>query len=298
MRPRRSVRRRRRARAGSAGIDHILAFEQAGNPRLADSERAEDQGAVRDRLVARRAQAAREPPRCGGRPDGDSLRGRFICRTRGCRPKRMAHRAQRKFRSLKTWRQDTPAGAGGATFRAAAHDSKERPPARMGPPHRVGIRPINRFAQRDPHAARPRVPAHRPPLRQAPGPLARARRQVDLASRPDLRCSRRRRDPHLRAARRRGCHQHRKSHARARRPGRAHRRGRVAAAWRRRRRVPRPRWRARFRQFRHRLPPGDGGGRGLPDHRDLRRRRQPAQAADAAHPRPGRAHRRPRRERR
>ena len=34
-----------------------------------------------------------------------------------------------------------------------------------------------------------------------------------------------------------------------------------------------PDGRARFRQFRHRLPPGDGRGRGLPDHRHLRRRR-------------------------
>ncbi len=56
--------------------------------------------------------------------------------------------------------------------------------------------------------------------------------------------------------------------------------------------------RARFRQFRHRLPPGDGCGGGLPDHRHLRRRRQPAPAADAAHPRSGRADRRARGERR
>ncbi len=51
---------------------------------------------------------------------------------------------------------------------------------------------------------------------------------------------------------------------------------------------------ARFRQFRHRLPPGHGGRRGLSDHRDVRRRRLAAQAADEAHPRPGRAHRRAR----
>ena len=39
---------------------------------------------------------------------------------------------------------------------------------------------------------------------------------------------------------------------------------------------------ARFRQFRHRLPAGDGGGRRLPDHRDLRRRCLAAHTADAA----------------
>ncbi len=42
---------------------------------------------------------------------------------------------------------------------------------------------------------------------------------------------------------------------------------------------------ARFRQFRHRLPAGDGGGGRLPDHRGLRRRRLAALAADAADPR-------------
>ena len=39
---------------------------------------------------------------------------------------------------------------------------------------------------------------------------------------------------------------------------------------------------ARFRQFRHRLPAGDGRGRRLPDHGDVRRRCLAAQAADAA----------------
>ena len=43
--------------------------------------------------------------------------------------------------------------------------------------------------------------------------------------------------------------------------------------------------RARFRQFRHRLPSGHGSGGGLSGHRHLRRRCQPAQAADAAHSR-------------
>ena len=76
--------------------------------------------------------------------------------------------------------------------------------------------------------------------------------------------------------------------------GRAYRRGRLAHPRGRGRRpggAPGP---ARFRQFRHRLPPDDGRGRRLPDRRDLRRRRQPAQAADAAHSRSagadGRAH--------
>ena len=42
---------------------------------------------------------------------------------------------------------------------------------------------------------------------------------------------------------------------------------------------------ARFRQFRHRLPAGDGGGRGLPDLGGVRRRRLAAQPPDAADPR-------------
>ena len=42
---------------------------------------------------------------------------------------------------------------------------------------------------------------------------------------------------------------------------------------------------ARFRQFRHRLPAGDGGGRGLPDHGGVRWRRLAALAADAPDPR-------------
>ena len=65
-------------------------------------------------------------------------------------------------------------------------------------------------------------------------------------------------------------------------------------AGRRRRRLRRAVRGARFRQFRHRLPAGDGRGGRLPDHGDLRRRRQPAHAADAAHARSagadGRAH--------
>ncbi len=42
-----------------------------------------------------------------------------------------------------------------------------------------------------------------------------------------------------------------------------------------------PARRARFRQFRHRLPAGAWRGGRLPDHRDLRRRRVAAQTADA-----------------
>ena len=62
----------------------------------------------------------------------------------------------------------------------------------------------------------------------------------------------------------------------------ARRRGRLAHAWGRRRRLCEPDRAARFRQFRHRLPAGDGGGRRLPDNGDVRRRCLPAQAADAA----------------
>jgi len=67
-------------------------------------------------------------------------------------------------------------------------------------------------------------------------------------------------------------------------------RRRLGCPRRGRRRLSRAARGARFRQFRHRLPARHGGGRGLPDHGDLRRRRQPAQATDAAHPRSGRAH--------
>ena len=67
---------------------------------------------------------------------------------------------------------------------------------------------------------------------------------------------------------------------------------------RRRRRLCRAGGAARFRQFRHRLPAGDGRGRRLPDHRDVRRRRVVAQPADAARARSagadGRARRRTR----
>src|SRR5206468_1053004 len=40
------------------GVDHVLAFEQSGYAGLPDRERAEDEGAVRDRFVAGHARAA------------------------------------------------------------------------------------------------------------------------------------------------------------------------------------------------------------------------------------------------
>ena len=45
-----------------AGVDHVLALEQAGDPGLADRQRAEDQRPVRDRLVARHLGASAERP--------------------------------------------------------------------------------------------------------------------------------------------------------------------------------------------------------------------------------------------
>src|SRR5205807_166086 len=44
---------------GGRGVEDILAFEQTGDLRLAHGERAEDERTVRDRLVARHADAAR-----------------------------------------------------------------------------------------------------------------------------------------------------------------------------------------------------------------------------------------------
>src|SRR6185437_11890484 len=43
---------------GLAGIEHVLAFEQTGNARLADRKRTENERAVRDRFVARHAHTA------------------------------------------------------------------------------------------------------------------------------------------------------------------------------------------------------------------------------------------------
>src|SRR5262249_48774817 len=49
-----------------AGVDHVLAFEQPGYAGFPDRERAEDEGAVRDRLVAGHARAALEGARAAG----------------------------------------------------------------------------------------------------------------------------------------------------------------------------------------------------------------------------------------
>ena len=110
--------------------------------------------------------------------------------------------------------------------------------------------------------------ARRPPLRPAQGPRPRARRQVDLAPRPDPRRADGRARPAItgllegedvintgKAMRALGAT--RRAH-RARAPGACTGSGSAgfAAAGRA----------ARFRQFRHRLPPGHRGGRGLPDH--------------------------------
>src|SRR5262245_4858154 len=48
---------------GLCGVDDVLALEQPGDARLADRERAEDQGAVRDRFVTGHAHAALEGAR-------------------------------------------------------------------------------------------------------------------------------------------------------------------------------------------------------------------------------------------
>ena len=54
------------ARMALPVLMHVLAFEQAGNPGLAHRQRAEDQRAVRDRLVAGHAHAALERPAAAG----------------------------------------------------------------------------------------------------------------------------------------------------------------------------------------------------------------------------------------
>ena len=68
---------------GFAGVDDILAFEQPGDAGLADGERAEDQGAMRDRLVAGHAQAALEPAgaAAGERGRGGVLHEGLVART-------------------------------------------------------------------------------------------------------------------------------------------------------------------------------------------------------------------------
>src|SRR5258708_5001938 len=144
--------------------------------------------------------------------------------------------------------------------------------------------------EREPaHGPRRFISAHRAPRGRSQGTRARARRQVDLAPRAHLRRAHVRRDPHFRPARRRGRAQYRERHARARGARRADRRGSVARFWRRRRRLPRARWRARLRQFRDRLPPRHGGGWRLSDRRDLRWRCEPAPAAHPTPPRPASA---------
>ena len=75
-------------------------------------------------------------------------------------------------------------------------------------------------------------------------------------------------------------------------------RGRLARARRRRRGLRAARKAARFRQFRHRLPAGDRGRGGLPDHRDVRRRCLAALAPAAARARSARADGRAGRQRR
>ena len=130
----------------------------------------------------------------------------------------------------------------------------------------------------------------------AQGRLRVPGRQVDLAPRPDLRRARGRRDPHLRAARGRGrastpprpcARSARRSSAPARAPGAC-----TASAS------------AALREPAGALDFGNSGTGcrlvmgavgGLPDHRDLRRRRLAAQAADAAHARSARADGRARR---
>src|SRR5262245_41464291 len=61
------------------GVDHVLALEQPGDPRLADRERADDQGAVRNRLVAGHAYAALEGARAvrGERGWGGMVHGQI-----------------------------------------------------------------------------------------------------------------------------------------------------------------------------------------------------------------------------
>ena len=61
------VTRRAEGAHGGGGGEHVLALEQALDRGLADGERAEHQRAVRDRLVARRPDRARERSRCAWR---------------------------------------------------------------------------------------------------------------------------------------------------------------------------------------------------------------------------------------
>ncbi len=132
--------------------------------------------------------------------------------------------------------------------------------------------------------------ADRAPLQTVAGPASRARRQIDLPPVPHFRRARGGADIDCRAARRRGRGQHREGDARARRRHRTRGRGGLERHGRRRRRLRATRRAARFRQFRHRLPAGDGGRRRLSGHRDLRWRCIAAQAADAARARSAGTH--------
>ena len=116
-------------------------------------------------------------------------------------------------------------------------------------------------------------------------------RQVDLAPRADLRRADGRRDPHHRPARRRGRDQHRQGDAGARRhassaPARAPGASTASASAA----LPQPAGPLDFGNSGTGCRLVLGRGRRLPDHRDLRRRRHPAQAADAARARSARAH--------
>ena len=126
-----------------------------------------------------------------------------------------------------------------------------------------------------------RGPIERRPDRQGP----RSRRQVDFAPRPDFGRAGGRRNPDHRPARGRGRAQYRQGDAGAGRAGRAQGHN-GAATWSVRgvgvAGFAQPAGAARFRQFRHRLPAGDGRGRRLPDRGDVRWRRLAAQPADAA----------------
>jgi hypothetical protein len=61
-----------------AGVEHVFAFEQPGYAGFPDRERAEDEGAVRDRFVAGHARAALEGARAarGERGFGGVVHGR------------------------------------------------------------------------------------------------------------------------------------------------------------------------------------------------------------------------------
>src|SRR5262249_41481676 len=52
------------------GVEHVLAFEQPGYAGFPDRERAEDEGAVRDRFVAGDARAALQRARAAGGEGG------------------------------------------------------------------------------------------------------------------------------------------------------------------------------------------------------------------------------------